>query len=74
VLGEPEALLDDTPQAIARHGVSRGFHRNSKSDTRMREPIGFHAQSEEAIVDAPATGVNRIELQLAAKTQLSAKT
>jgi len=40
----------------------------------MREPIGFHAQTEEAIVDAPATGINRIELQLAAKTQLSAKT
>jgi len=73
-LGEPEALLDEAPQAIARHGVSRGFHRDGKSYTRMREPIGFHAQTEEAIVDAPATGIDRIELQLAAKTQLSAKT
>jgi len=74
VLGEPEALLDETPQAVSRHGVSRGFHRNGKSYTRMREPIGFHAQTEEAIVDAPATGIDCIELQLAAKTQLSAKT
>jgi hypothetical protein len=74
VLGEPETLLDDAPQAIARHGVSRCFHRDGKSDTRVREPIGFHAQTEETIVDAPAAGVNRIELQLAAKTQLSAKT
>ena len=74
MLGEPEALLDETPQAIARHGVSRGFHRDGKSYTRMREPIGLHAQTEEAIVDPPATGIDRIELQLAAKTQLSAKT
>ena len=74
VLGKPEALLDDAPQAIACHGISRGFHRDGESDTRMREPVGFHAQSEEAIVDAPATGVNCIELQLAAQSQLSAKT
>ena len=73
MLGEPEALLDETPQAIARHGVSRGFHRDGKSYTRMREPIGLHAQTEEAIVDAPATGIDRIELQLAAQTKFCAK-
>jgi hypothetical protein len=39
----------------------------------MREPVGFHAQSEESIVDASAAGVDRIELQLAAKAELRAK-
>ena len=40
----------------------------------MREPVGFHAQAEEPIVDASAAGVDRIELQLAAQAQFCAKT
>jgi hypothetical protein len=39
----------------------------------MRESIGLHPQTEVPVVDAPATGVDRIELKLAAQAQLCTK-
>ena len=74
VLREPEALSHQAPQAISRHGIASGFHRDGETDARMREPIGLDAKSEESVVDAPPTGVDRIELQLAAQAQFCAKT
>jgi hypothetical protein len=73
-LREPETFLDHAPQAVSRHGIARGLYRHGKSYARVREPIGLYAKSKETVVDAPATGVDRVELQLAAKAQLSAKT
>ena len=66
MLDEPEGFLHQAPQAVACHGISRGFHGYGEPHTRMREPVGLHAQTEEAIIDAPSTGIDRIELQLAA--------
>ena len=74
MLRQPECLAYQAPQAIALHGVAGGFYRHCQSDTRMSESIRFHAQREEAIVDATTIGVDRIELQLAAQASLSAKT
>jgi hypothetical protein len=74
VLGQSKALFDLPPQAIARDGIARSLHCHRKTESGMRESIGLHAQSEEAIVDASPAGVDRIELQLAAQSQLSAKT
>jgi hypothetical protein len=68
VLGQAETLFDHASQAIPSHCVSRGFHRDGKAHAGMRESIGLDAKSEESIVDAPATRVNRVELQLAAQT------
>ena len=73
VLREPEGLAHQAAQAIARDGIAGGFHRHGQADAGMRETIGFDAQPEEAVVDAPAAGVDRIELQLAAQAQLGAK-
>jgi hypothetical protein len=74
MLDESKSLPHQAPQPISGNGVASGFHRDGESDTRMRESIGFHAQAEESIVDTTATGVDRIELQLAAQTQFCAKT
>jgi len=73
MLLETKTLPDQAPQAIARNGAAGGFHRDREPDPRMREPVGFHAQREESIVDAAPAGVDRIELQLAAKSELGAK-
>jgi hypothetical protein len=40
----------------------------------MAESVGFHAQPEEAVIDALTAGVNRIELKLAAQSQFGAET
>jgi hypothetical protein len=61
-------------QAIATYGVSRGFHRDCETDTRKGEIVRFDAQPEEAIVDAAAGGVNRIEVQFAPQAQFRPKT
>ena len=74
MLGKPEFFAHQASQAIASHGIAGGFHRHCQADTRMSEPIRFHAQREEAIVDASSAGVDRVELQLAAKAQLWTKT
>jgi hypothetical protein len=73
-LGEPKTLPDQATQAISRHGVASGFDRYRETHASMRESVGFDAKSEESIVDAPATGIDRIELQLAAQAQLRTKT
>ena len=74
MLRKPEALSHQAPQSISRHGIASGFHRHGKTDASVCEPIGLDAKSEEAVVDAPPTGVDRIELQLAAQAQFCAKT
>ena len=74
VLRKAEALAHQAAQAISRDGIASGFHRHGKTDAGMREPIGLDAKSEEPVVDAPPTGVDRIELQLAAQAQFCAKT
>ena len=73
MLGEPEGLAHQAAQAVADHGVAGGFHRNGEADARMRESIGFDAQSKEAVVDTAPGRVDRVELRLAAQAQLSAK-
>jgi hypothetical protein len=74
MLRQPEALSYQAPQSISGHGVAGGFHCHGKPDASMREPIGLDAKSEEPVVNAPPTGVDRIELQLAAQAQFCAKT
>jgi len=74
VLNEPEAFPHQAPQPISRDSVAGGFHRHRESDARMRESVGFDAQCKESVVDAPPTGIDRIELQLAAQAQFCAKT
>jgi hypothetical protein len=74
VLCKTETLAYQAPKAISRHRVARGFHRHGESDSSVCESIGFDAKSEEAVVDTPATGIDRIELQLAAQAQFCAKT
>ena len=74
MLGKPEFLAHQAAEAIACHGIAGGFYRHGQPDTRMSESIRFHAQREEAIVDASSAGIDRVELQLAAKAQLWTKT
>jgi hypothetical protein len=74
MLCKSETLAHQAPQAIARHCVASGFHRHGEADTSVRETIGLDAKSEEAVIDAPAAGIDRIELQLAAQTQFCAET
>jgi hypothetical protein len=74
MLREPEALSHQAPQSISRHGIASGFHRHGKTDASMREPIGLDAKSEEPVVNASPTGIDRIELQLAAQAKLRTKT
>ena len=74
MLDETKALAHETPQPISRDGVAGGFHRDRESDAWMREPVGLHAQCEESVVDTPATGIDRIELQLATQAQFGAET
>ena len=74
MLRQPEALSHQAPQSISRHGVASGFHCHGKADASMCEPIGLDAKSEEPVVNAPPTGIDRIELQLAAQAQFCAKT
>ena len=73
-LRQAKAFADLAPEAIARNGIACGFHRNCQPDSRMCETVGFHAEREEAIVDAPPARVDRVELQLATQTQLRTKT
>jgi hypothetical protein len=73
-LSEAKALTDLTSEPVARNGVSRGFHRDCQPDARVSKTVGFHAQREEAIIDTSPTSVDRIELQLAAQTQLRTET
>ena len=73
-MGESKTLFDHAPQAISRHCIAGGFHRHGESDSSVCESIGLDAKSEESIVDTPATGIDRIELQLAAQAQFCAKT
>jgi hypothetical protein len=73
-LGKPETFLDHAAQAISRHCIAGGFHRHGKTHASMLEPVGFDAQSEESVVNAPTTRIDRIELQLAAQAQFCAKT
>ena len=74
MLRQAERLAHQAAQAIALHRVSRGFHRNGQAHARMRETIGFDAQAKEPVVDAPTGSIDRVELELAAQAQLSAKT
>jgi len=74
VLGQSETLAHQASQSISRHGIASSFHRHGKSHAGMREPVGLDAKSEESVVDAPPTGIDRIELQLAAQAQFCAKT
>jgi len=74
VLDETEAFPHQAPQPISRDCIASGFHRDGESDARMRESVGLHAQCEESVVDTPATGVDRIELQFAAQAQFCAET
>ena len=74
MLREPETLPHQATQSVALHCIAGGFHRHGEADTRVREPVGLHSKCEESVVDAPPTGIDRIELQLAAQTQLCAKT
>jgi hypothetical protein len=73
-LREAEALFHQAPKAISLHCITGGFHRYGETHASMREPVGLDAKSEESIVDAAATGIDRIELQLAAQAQFCAKT
>ncbi|MEO8018291.1 MAG: hypothetical protein ABI769_10785 [Pseudomonadota bacterium] len=68
MLRQAERLTYLAPQVIARHRVPGGFNRDRQPKPRMSEAVRFYSQPEEAIVDAPATGVDRIELQLAPQT------
>jgi len=68
VLSEAEGFLHLAAQAIAGHCISCGFYRDCQAHAWMRESVGLDAKGEESIVDAPATGIDRIELQLAAQT------
>jgi hypothetical protein len=74
MLRKPEAFSHQAPQPISRHGVASGFNCHGKPDASMREPIGLDAKSEEPVVNASPTGIDRIELQLAAQAQFCAKT
>jgi hypothetical protein len=74
VLSHSKALFDQAPQAISRHGIASGFYRHRQPDSSVCESIGLDAKSKEPVVDAPATGIDRIELQLAAQAQFCAKT
>jgi len=73
-LRKPEALSHQASQSISRHGIAGGFYRHGKTDASMSEPIGLDAKSEEPVVNASPTGIDRIELQLAAQAQFCAKT
>ena len=72
-MNETERFLHLAAQTVARHGVSRGFYRDGQTHAGMRESVGLDAKGEESIVDAAATGIDRIELQLAAQTKFCAK-
>ena len=74
MLRKPEALSHQAPQAVSLDCIAGGFHRHGKTHTRMRKPVGLHSKCKESVVDAPPTGIDRIELQLAAQAQLCAKT
>lgn len=74
MLRESKTLSNYAPQAISLDRIAGGFHRHGKSHASMREPVGFHTKCEESVVDAPATRVDGIELQLAAQAQVCAKT
>jgi hypothetical protein len=74
MLSKPEALTHQATQPISRDCIAGGFHRHGQADAGMGESVGFHAECEESVVDAPPTGIDRIELQLAAQAQFCAKT
>jgi hypothetical protein len=74
VLDESKTLFDYAPKTISRDCIAGGFNRDGEAEPRMCEPILFHSKTEKPIVDATAAGVDRIELQLAAQTQLRTKT
>jgi len=74
MLCQTERLAHLAPQPVSSDRVAGGFHRHCETQPWMSETIGFDAQRKEPIVDAPAPRVDRIELKLAAKSQLGAKT
>ena len=74
VLGEPECLANLAPYAISCDGIAGGLDCHRKANPGMAKSIRLYAQSKIAIVDSTAAGVDRIELQFAAQTQLWTKT
>ena len=65
---KPECLADQAPYAISRDGVAGGFDCYREPYPGMTKAIRLYTQREKAIVDSTAAGINRIELQFAAKT------
>jgi hypothetical protein len=73
VLGEAEALADQTPESITLYCIPGGLDGNSQPHPRVRKPVCLDAQREEAVIDPTTTRVDRVELQLAPQSQVRAQ-
>jgi len=67
ILAQAEALANEAPDAIARHGVADSFRCNRESEPRVAELVRSHDGLEECPPETLPALIDMIELRLVAE-------